>query len=155
MRKLMLNFCHFWIHNLMRVKVTRVVSPITVIASGLDLSLAVVPGLASGVLVNGQAWATSHHSAAAGKFAVCGDESWLWKLNGVDAGGMERRVTRPSWFDVSFGDGLGNQLQVITQTYWFGTKLGLFANQLMVPDNVNMASHASPKLNPSPNDCHP
>ena len=36
------------------------------------------------------------------------------------------RVTRP-WFDVSFGDGLGNQLPAIAQAYWFGTELGLFA----------------------------
>ena len=38
------------------------------------------------------------------------------------------RVTRPSWFDVSFSDALGNQLLVITQAHWFGTELGLFAN---------------------------
>ena len=38
------------------------------------------------------------------------------------------RVTRPSMFDVYFGDGLGNQLLAITQAYWFGAELGLFAN---------------------------
>ena len=38
------------------------------------------------------------------------------------------RVTRPSWFDVSFSDGLGNQLSAITQAYQFGAELGLFAN---------------------------
>ena len=38
------------------------------------------------------------------------------------------RVNRPSWFSVSFGDGLGDQLPAITQTYWFGAELGLFAN---------------------------
>ena len=38
------------------------------------------------------------------------------------------RVTRPSWFNVSFDDGLGNQLPAITQAYWFGTELGLFSN---------------------------
>ena len=35
---------------------------------------------------------------------------------------------RPSWFDVSFDDGLDNQLPAITQAYWFGAELGLFAN---------------------------
>ena len=44
MRKLMLNFGHFWIHNLTR-------------APGLDLSLAVAPNLIPGVLVGGQVWA--------------------------------------------------------------------------------------------------
>ena len=38
------------------------------------------------------------------------------------------RVTKPSWFDVSISDGLGNQLPAITQVYWFGTELDLFAN---------------------------
>ena len=38
------------------------------------------------------------------------------------------RVTRPSWFNVFFSDGLGNQLLAIAQAYWFGTELGLFAN---------------------------
>ena len=32
---------------------------------------------------------TSHHSAAFRRLAGHGDESWLQKLNGVDAGGME------------------------------------------------------------------
>ena len=38
------------------------------------------------------------------------------------------RVTRPSWFNVSFIDGLGNQLPVIMQAYWFGTEMSFFAN---------------------------
>ena len=37
----------------------------------------------------GPSLGTSHHSAAAGRLAGHGDESWLWKLNGVDAGEME------------------------------------------------------------------
>ena len=36
---------------------TGVVPPITLIAPGLDLGLAVAPNLAPGVLVSGQAWA--------------------------------------------------------------------------------------------------
>ena len=32
---------------------------------------------------------TSHHSGTAGMFAGHGDEFWLWKLNGVEAGGIE------------------------------------------------------------------
>ena len=56
MRMLMLNFCHFRIHDLMRAKVTRLVPPITLI-SGLSPSLTVAPDLTPDVLVGGQAWA--------------------------------------------------------------------------------------------------
>ena len=45
MRKLMLYFCHFQIHDLMRAKVTEVELPITLVVLSLDLSLAVVPAL--------------------------------------------------------------------------------------------------------------
>ena len=37
-------------------------------------------------------------------------------------------MTGPCWFDVSFSDGLSDQLPVITQACWLGTELGLFAN---------------------------
>ena len=38
------------------------------------------------------------------------------------------RMTGQSWFDVSFSDGLGDQLLTITQACWLGTELGSFAN---------------------------
>ena len=57
MRKLTLNFGHFWIHDLMRARVTRVGPPITLIAPSLNLCHAVVPDLTPGVLVSGQVWA--------------------------------------------------------------------------------------------------
>ena len=38
------------------------------------------------------------------------------------------RVARPPWFNVSSSDGLGDQPLAIAQAYWFGTKLGLFAD---------------------------
>ena len=38
------------------------------------------------------------------------------------------RTTRPSWFNVSFGDGMGDQLLTITKAYKVGAELGLFAN---------------------------
>ena len=31
-------------------------------------------------------------------------------------------------FDVSFGDGLGNQLPAFIQAHWVGIEMGLFAN---------------------------
>ena len=39
------------------------------------------------------------------------------------------RVPKPSWFDMSFSDGLGDHLPAITQAHWFGTELDLFANR--------------------------
>ena len=53
----MLNSCHFQVHDLMRVKVTGLGLPITLIAPGLDLSLTVAPDLVLGVLAGGQVWA--------------------------------------------------------------------------------------------------
>ena len=55
----MLNFSHFQIYNLMRVKATRVVSPIALIAPNLDLCLTVAPNLTPGVVVGDQVWAPS------------------------------------------------------------------------------------------------
>ena len=54
----------------------------------------------------GPSLGTSHHSAAAGKFAGCRDKSWLQKLNGVEAGGMEQ-----GWPD---------PLDLIVLQWWFG-----------------------------------
>ena len=39
-------------------------------------------------------------------------------------------MTRPSWFNVSFSDGLGDQPPTITQACWLGTELGLFAKPI-------------------------
>ena len=48
---------------------------------------------------------------------------WCWcRWNGM-------KVTRSSWFDVSFSDGLGNQWPAITQAYLFITELSLCSNQ--------------------------
>ena len=57
MRMLMMNFCHFQTHDLMRVKAIGVVPPITLIVSGLSPSLAVAPNLTPDVLFGDQAWA--------------------------------------------------------------------------------------------------
>ena len=38
------------------------------------------------------------------------------------------RMTGPSWFDVSFSDGLGDQPPTITQACQLGTELDWFAN---------------------------
>ena len=38
------------------------------------------------------------------------------------------RMSGPSWFNVPFSDGLGNQPPTITQSGWLGTELGRFAS---------------------------
>ena len=37
-------------------------------------------------------------------------------------------MARPSWFNVSISDGLGDQPLTITKACQFGTKLGCFAD---------------------------
>ena len=85
MRKLMLNFGHSQTHSLVRMKATGVELPIVLTGLGLSLDSAffMVDGLESHLH-------TSHHSAAAGGLAACSDWSWLQRLNGVDAVGMEQ-----------------------------------------------------------------
>ena len=127
MRKLMLNFCHFWINDLMRVKVTEVGPPITLIVFDLSLSLAVVPDLTPDVLGRTK---SGHFLSVSHYWDVC----WLWRQIFVTE--IEQcwsrcdwmRVAGPSWFSVSFSDCLGDQLPAITQACWLGTELDLFAN---------------------------
>ena len=57
MRRLMLYFSHFWIHDLVRAKVIGVGLPITLIAPSLNLGLIVVPSPIHVALAWGQAWA--------------------------------------------------------------------------------------------------
>ena len=73
---------------------------------------------------------TSHHSATTGMFAGSGHESWLWKLNGVETGGIEWGQPGPlglmcpsvmAW-------AISHQPLTITQACQLGTELGWFAN---------------------------
>ena len=150
MRKLMLNVCHFWVHDLIRAKVTGVEPPTTLVVSSLGPSLAVAPDLTGWWPSLG----TSHHSAAAGKLTGCGDKSWLWKLNCVDAGGME-------WGQPGPLGSICPSVMAWVINCWPSPRLTGLAlswaclpTQMMVPDKVNVASHTSPKLSPS-NDCYP
>ena len=72
MTKLILCSYHSRIHDLMRVKVTRVELPITLIVSGLGPGLAVVPDLTPGVLVEGQTWASPIVQQLLGGWLVVG-----------------------------------------------------------------------------------
>ena len=53
----MVNFCHFQTHDLMRVKVSGVGPSITLIVSGLSLSLTTAPDLTPDGLDEGKVWA--------------------------------------------------------------------------------------------------
>ena len=92
-----------------------------------------------------------HHSTGVEGLAACGDWSWLQKLNGADASGMELGCPGP----------LGSMCHSVTaraincQPSPRLTRLALswacFPTQQMAPDRVNAAPHALPKLSPSPN----
>ena len=103
----------------------------------------------------GASWGTSHCLAVTGRLADHGDESWLWKLNDINVGGMEWGWPGP----------LGSMCPLVMA--WAVNHLpsprltGLalscvcLPTQAMTPDNVNVVSLTSPMLSPSPNDCCP
>ena len=127
MRKLMLNFCHFWIHDLVRSKMTGVEPPTTL------LSLVSVPALLwhpTSLLMYWSRAKLGHLPL----FSSCWEVGWSWgqvlimEIKWCWCRWDGTRAARPPGFNVSFSDGLGDQLLAISQAYWFGTELGLFAN---------------------------
>ena len=98
---------------------------------------------------------TSYCSAIVGMFAGHGDQSWLWKLNSVDAGEIEWGWPAPLGL-------MCPSVMAWEVSCWPSLRLAGLAlswtclpTQLMAPDSVNTASHALPKLRPFPNTCHP
>ena len=154
MRKLMLNFCHFWTHGLMKGKGNwgGAIHSSCCLWPWSQLCCSTQP--CSWCTYWGPSLNTSHCSAAAGRLAGHGDKSWLWKLNGVDAGGMEWGGQDP-WCDVSFRDGLVDPHQSSPRLTGLVLSWACLLTQLMAPDKVNMASHTLPKLSSSSNDCYP
>ena len=130
------------------------VPPITLVAPGLDLGLAVVPNLCSWCTGCWPSLGTSHHSAAAGRFAVCRNKSWLWKLNGVDAGGMEQGWSCLLASVCTLVLAWVINCQLLPRLTGLMLSWACLPTQLMAPDNVNVASHTSSRLNPSLNHCH-
>ena len=98
---------------------------------------------------------TSHCSAAAGRLADHGDESWLQKLNGFDAGGMEWGWPGPLGSMCPSVLAWMINYQPLPRLTGLALSWACLPTQLMVPDKVNVASHALPKLSPSPNNCCP
>ena len=97
---------------------------------------------------------TSHHSATNRMFPGHGDNSWLQKLNDVEAGGIKWGIqallvqcTLQQWLGQSDADHHPGWLawHYIGHVCW---------SQLRVPVSINMVPHTSPKLNLSPNDHH-
>ena len=72
-------------------------------------------------------------------FGVHWEVSWSWghvlvmEIEWHRCRWIEPRATRPPWFDVSFSDGLGDQLPAIPYAYGFGAELCLFTNQCNDP----------------------
>ena len=98
---------------------------------------------------------TPHHSMGVEGPSTHGDQSWLLKLNSIDEGGMEWGCPGP----------LGSICLLVMAwaiNYWpsprltgLGLRRACLQTQQMAPDKANEASFASPKLSPSPHDCHP
>ena len=152
MRKLMLYFDHFQIHNLMRVKVTGVAPPIAVVAPCLDLSLAVVLNLIPSVLVGGQVWTPPI----------------IWQLLGGLLG-VEMSHDYKNWMvlmQVEWNEGdqgpLGSRYSLVMawaincqpspRLTGLALSLACLPTQLMAPDNVIVVSHTLTNLSTSPND---
>ena len=76
----------------------------------------------------GPSLGTFHHSAATRLFADQGGQILVMEIEWCGSIWDWMRMTRPSWFDVSFSGHLGDQPLTITQACWLGTELGLFAN---------------------------
>ena len=91
----------------------------------------------------GQHWGlgTSHHSASAGRFAVCRDKTWLWKLNGVDAGGMEWGWPGPLGSMCPSVMTWGINCQPSPRLTGLVLSWACLPTQLMPPDNIDMVSH--------------
>ena len=98
---------------------------------------------------------TSHHSATTGMFPGHEDKSWLWKLNGVEVGGIK-------WgWPGSLGSicpsvmAWGISYQPSPRFAGLALSWACLPTQLMAPDSINVESCTSPKVSPSPNDCCP
>ena len=83
----------------------------------------------------------------------CGDPSWLWKLNGSDAGGCEWGCPGPLALMHHSVMALAINCQPSHRLNMLALSWACLPTQLMAPNSVNMASCASPRLIPSPRDC--
>ena len=100
----------------------------------------------------GSSLGTSHHSAAARQLAGHGDKSCLQKLNCVDAGGMEWGWPGPLGLMCPPVMAWVINCWPLLQLTGLALSWACLPTQPMAPNNVNVASWASPKLSPSPND---
>ena len=98
---------------------------------------------------------TSHHAAAVGRLAGHRDRPWLLKLNGVDAGGMELRCPGPPGLMCPSVMAWEINHQPSPRLTRLVLSLACLPTQLMAPDSMNLVSHTSLRLNPSPNYCFP
>ena len=95
---------------------------------------------------------TFHHSATTGMFAGHGDESWLQKLNGVEAGGIEWGQLGPLGSMCPSVMAWVISCQPSPRLASLALSWAGLLTQVMAPDNINTVSHTSPRLSPSPND---
>ena len=152
MKKLTLSFGHSQTHDRVMAMVMGEGQPIYLIAYGSVSWLHCSAWPWSQYDTQRLCLGTSHHSVAVGSLSPFGDSPWLQKLNGSDAGRIEQGHPGP----------LGSMHHLVmvwvincqpsSRLTWLTLSWACLPTQLMAPDSVNMASHTSPKLNPS-RDC--
>ena len=150
MMKVMLCSYHSRIHGLMKVKVTRVEPPIT---HCLWPHCGTQPH--SYCPAQGPSQDGSHCLAVTGRLTDHGDRSWLQKLNGINTGGMEWGW--PGHLGLMCPSVMAWSINHLPLSRLTGLVLSCacLPTHAIIPDNVSMASLASPRLSPSPNDHHP
>ena len=147
-RKLTLNFCPSQTHSL--VKVSGSEQPKVLITAGHGPSLVVMYSLIHGATPN--EYASAPPSICLHSGASHGGLSLLEKLNGGNVGRWEWGCPGPL-------ASMHHLVMAWVINCWSSHKLttlvlswAYLPTQLMAPDSMNMASHASPKLSPSPRD---
>ena len=102
--------------------------------------------------VQGPSQGTSHCSAVTGRLADHEDKSWLWKLNGVDVGGIEGGHPGPLGSMCPSMMALAINCQPSPRFTGLVLSWAGLPTHARAPDNVNVPSLALTKLSPSPND---
>ena len=155
MMKLMLCSYHSQIHGLTRARATGVEPPITPVVFWPLFWPLCGAQCHSCCPCQDPSWGTSHHSAVTRRLADHGDKSWLQKLNGIDASGMEWGWPGP--LGSKFPSMMAWMINHLPSPRLMGLALrcACLPTHTMIPDNVSIVSLASPKLSLSPNYCWP
>ena len=154
MRKLTLNFSNSWTHGLVKVKVLGSEQPKGLITFGWSQPHC---------YAQPHSWCdtcwvclgSSPCSSMLRSLPFCWGLSWLQKLNDGNTGWCEQGCPGPLAFMHCSVMAWVINCQPSHRLITLVLSWACLPLQLMAPNSVNMASHASPKLSPSPRDCLP